>query len=44
MGRAEYVEHPELIQVREDFLSSISSVYVQSYRGGDFIGVWVSSI
>ena len=34
MGRAEYVEHPELIQVREDFLSSISSVTCKAIAAG----------
>jgi predicted double-glycine peptidase len=34
MGRAEYVEHPELIQVREGFSILDLKRYVQSYRGG----------
>lgn len=33
MGRAEYVEHPELIQVREGFSFLDLKRYVQSYRG-----------
>jgi uncharacterized protein len=36
MGRAEYVEHPELIQVREGFSFLDLKRYVQGYRGGGF--------
>ena len=39
MGLAEYVEHPGLIQVREDFLSSISSVTCKAIAAGIFRGL-----
>jgi uncharacterized protein len=34
MGRTEYVEHPELIQIREGFSFLDLKRYVQTYRGG----------
>src|SRR5580658_277011 len=35
MGRTEYVEHPELIQLREGFSFLDLKRYLQTYRGGN---------